>query len=265
MTIVKCGCCGHVEELVHVCSSCKMLNKVRLKEGGAGSGNFGHSGRPGEVGGSGEGGGGGGENISTADESKSMFKDIGKTEPKFREDTQASTSRTGARLDRLETSRKTQESIQRKMDTYMNDHPGSSVKEAAKEVKDAVRYTVVADQKRFSAQVAEFDSEMQRRGYKIEKVTNYYQKTGPAAGSYTGINAKYINPKISKFPFEVQFHTESSLDIAEKNHPHYEIARKIGVSKSEYMSAQKAMAKNWKGFVPPKGAEKLFIGGKRAI
>lgn len=57
----------------------RVADADEVEDGGAGSGNFGHSGRPGQIGGSGEGGGGGGKKASGSGEKSGSSKPSGNT------------------------------------------------------------------------------------------------------------------------------------------------------------------------------------------
>src|SRR3990167_1597880 len=58
----------------------------------------------------------------------------------------------GASLERLAYARKTQESIDRKIRSIMDENPGMTAEDAAKNIRDTVRYTAVLDDDNFSAQ-----------------------------------------------------------------------------------------------------------------
>jgi len=177
-----------------------------------------------------------------------------KNEPRITKAMKGIASKMGATLEKLAFRLKTKESITRKLASMLRDNPSLSVLDAANNIKDTVRYTVIAPLKNFSSIVGKMDTQLKLKGFQLKKVTNYYGSKGP----YQGINAKYFDPK-SKLTFEVQFHTEQSMAIADKNHLLYEKAR-ISTNPIEVTKLNTQMIKNWDDFQMPKDAPRLFSG-----
>lgn len=175
-------------------------------------------------------------------------------EPHITESMKEIASRTGTSLAKLDFRLKTKASIGRKLSSMVRENPLLSFRQAAKGIKDAVRYTVLAPTKKFSVAVAKMNRQLAAKGLRLKKVSNYYG----SKGAYQGINAKYYDPK-SKMTFEVQFHTKQSLAIADKNHLLYEKAR-ISTNAKKVTELNDQMIRNWDKFEMPKGAPGLFSG-----
>lgn len=91
--------------------------------------------------------------------------------------------------------------------------------EAFSLVKDAVRYTFVYSEKDYAAGLHADCDRLVRAGFEPADRENSWEDD-----QYKGINSRWREPS-SGFLFEVQFHTQASLDAKEKTHPAYERIR----------------------------------------
>lgn len=87
--------------------------------------------------------------------------------------------------------------------------------EAALEIRDAIRYTVVLDEHAYWANGTKIVEAVQNAGYTIADASPGWKRFG-----YKGRNDKFVT--VNGEHFEVQIHTQASLDAAEKCHPLYE-------------------------------------------
>lgn len=83
---------------------------------------------------------------------------------------------------------------------------------------DVVRYTSVSKTKDYIKNKNKILKDLEKKGFKIYQEKNTWLRNG-----YKGINVKLISPDNVKF--ELQFHTEQSLEAKEKVHKYYEEQR----------------------------------------
>jgi hypothetical protein len=86
------------------------------------------------------------------------------------------------------------------------------------ELFDVVRYTAVSKTKNYIKNKDKILKDLEEKGFTIYKEKNTWLRNG-----YKGINVKLISPNNIKF--ELQFHTEQSLEAKEKVHKYYEEQR----------------------------------------
>ncbi len=104
--------------------------------------------------------------------------------------------------------------------------PGLSVKEALAKVPDAVRYTFTYSPQRYADGVRSDVERLKAEGFELVKLKNLWTDE-----QYKGINSQWRRPATA-LRFEVQFHTEESLDAKELTHGAYERIRD-SVTRSE--------------------------------
>ena len=132
----------------------------------------------------------------------------------------------------LENSLKGKDRLAEKIDEAMTER-GRTVDQAVATVKDAVRYTFCYPDDRYTDGVYTDCERLERAGFKHVDRRNSW-----AAEEYKGINSRWEVPGNGQL-FEVQFHTQSSLDAKEETHWAYEKLRDPATSKAEqeHMSA----------------------------
>jgi hypothetical protein len=120
-------------------------------------------------------------------------------------------------------------SMARKIANDATDWYGGDLEQAAGDVNDSVRYTLICDEKTMATDVEECMTALKKDGYKVVEFKNSY---GNKEVPYKGINTTVETPDGSRF--ELQFHTEESFSVKEETtHTFYEIGRNKGVS-TEY-------------------------------
>jgi hypothetical protein len=129
----------------------------------------------------------------------------------------------GVKMEGLPFRIKSSKSMLRKMRKELNDNPKWLLSELAEEnVNDILRYTMLADEKKYTSITSNTLQILKDQGHEVLLVKNYWGKPG-----YKGINTVLRNPQGTKY--ELQFHTPKSITVKEKiSHPLYE---KIRVSK----------------------------------
>jgi hypothetical protein len=125
------------------------------------------------------------------------------------------------RLAGLEHSLKGKDRLTEKVDKMVNEL-GHSVDQAIGLVKDSIRYTFCYSEARYSDGVDADCERLRDAGYRLVDRENSW-----TAEQYKGINSRWREPESGQL-FEVQFHTQASLDAKEETHWAYEKLR-IGV------------------------------------
>jgi hypothetical protein len=99
---------------------------------------------------------------------------------------------------------------------------GHSVEDAIRLIKDAVRYTFCYPEDRYTEGVRADCERLKSAGFEwVDRENSWAQE------QYKGINSRWRAPQHGQL-FEVQFHTEASLEAKEITHPAYEKLR-VGV------------------------------------
>lgn len=100
------------------------------------------------------------------------------------------------------------------------------IKEKVDNIHDVIRYTYLGDEKNLKHVFDSAREELEARGYVFKKVTNTWKD----GSKYKGINCTLEAPDGNHTKFELQFHTEKSLEVKEKTHKLYEETQKPDVS-----------------------------------
>ncbi|MDR7492185.1 MAG: ADP-ribosyltransferase domain-containing protein [Armatimonadota bacterium] len=127
----------------------------------------------------------------------------------------------GGALTRLQTRLKGAESLARKIRSNAAER-GHTAFQAAAEIKDVVRYTILLPEESYGTGVTGALDDLRREGVTVERIRDYWQARD-TNGAYFGVNASLRAP--NGHYFEVQFHTQASVEAAETGHVLYEKAR----------------------------------------
>ena len=120
----------------------------------------------------------------------------------------------------LENSLKGKDRLTEKVNEAVEER-GHSVESALGMVKDAIRYTFVYSEDRYTEGVYADCERLETTGF--ERVD---RKNSWDGLEYKGINGRWRVPDTGQL-FEVQFHTQSSLDAKEETHGAYERLRTL--------------------------------------
>ena len=123
------------------------------------------------------------------------------------------------RLAGLEHSLKGKDRLTEKVDNWMSAQANLTAVDAIRLVKDAIRYTFVYDETAYSAGVQADCDRLESSGFTPVDRQNSWE-----GDQYRGINSRWREPD-SGMLFEVQFHTQESLDAKELTHSAYERIR----------------------------------------
>ena len=125
----------------------------------------------------------------------------------------------GRHLAGLEHRLKGQERLTEKVEKWLSAQPDLRVDDAFKLVKDAIRYTFVYSEERYTEGVYADSNRLDSAGFEPVDRQNSWKED-----QYKGINGRWREPG-SGILFEVQFHTQESVDAKEVTHPAYERIR----------------------------------------
>ena len=125
----------------------------------------------------------------------------------------------GRHLAGLEHRLKGQERLTEKVEKWLSAQPDLRVDDAFKLVKDAIRYTFVYSEERYTEGVYADSNRLESAGFEPVDRQNSWKED-----QYKGINGRWREPG-SGILFEVQFHTQESVDAKEVTHPAYERIR----------------------------------------
>ena len=117
---------------------------------------------------------------------------------------------------------KSQSSIESKISRTMAKY-GYSPQDAASQVNDSLRYTLICEPGNYNDTVLEKLAKLKQEGYTIKWMNNAW-----GYSTYKGLNFTLTSP--SNVDIELQFHTQSSFDVKQnQNHLWYEISRSQNV------------------------------------
>jgi hypothetical protein len=88
-------------------------------------------------------------------------------------------------------------------------------------IVDVVRFTYTYHESRYSQSVLTDVGRLKAQGFELDKLKNTW-----GSEQYKGINTQWLEPT-SEVRFEVQFHTQASLEVKELTHNAYERIRSI--------------------------------------
>lgn len=105
---------------------------------------------------------------------------------------------------------------------------GKTEKEAASEITDSIRYTVLSDTNHFVSNYRTFKKNMKNIGYTEVECKNYYTLFEKGIVKHKALQSKFSTN--DGFIFEIQFHTPESQDAKNKKIPLYEERRQVGIN-----------------------------------
>ncbi|GAA2062753.1 hypothetical protein GCM10009801_06130 [Streptomyces albiaxialis] len=163
--------------------------------------------------------------------------------------------RNGAELVGFEHRLKSPDSLKRKVATYMKGdekHPPTNVDTALERVNDAVRYTFVWDDKKYTKGVRGASRDLVSWQYNSVRWAN----TWDSKDRYKAINSAWRDP-LRDQKFEVQFHTPASKAAQEETHKLYEEQRLPGTPPARKAELQREQGRIFAAVPVPEGAGAL--------
>lgn len=137
----------------------------------------------------------------------------------------------------LEHKLKTKESIKRKLDKESTEE-NKLIKDAANDIKDAVRYTTISNNNNFVKDYNDFKTKMSNKGYTEVRCKNNF--TAYQEGKVKHKSVQSIFEDKDGYKFEVQFQTPESQKAKDKKTPLYEERRNPRTSRerAEYLESE---------------------------
>lgn len=184
----------------------------------------------------------------------SVYKSAANRVNRIEDDVRGAVGKTNATMHGLEHKQKTLESIARKIDTDAQEK-GISRKEAANDIKDAVRFTTVSDDGDFVKNYREFKYQLARKGYEEVRCKNYFELYHQGKAKHKQVTSVFADD--TGYKFEVQFQTPSSLKAKDKKTVLYEEVRKPDVSKKREAEIVKEMERLAETVPDPKDIDEI--------
>lgn len=164
-------------------------------------------------------------------EAEALYNRIRFTEPLITKDMDEITKSHGTRLAGLEYSVKTADSVSDKlMRIEKESHRKFGNLDKEREVrimKDIVRYTEICAHSKIFDTARESRKELEKRGYVLSAVRNYYKNPYPETG-YMGLHMNFITPYGQEVEFQV--HSQESFDVKQEGHELYEKIRSVSAT-----------------------------------
>lgn len=186
--------------------------------------------------------------------SNSIHEKAKAIEPKITKDVTSAAKATSGKMYGLEHRLKTEESIDRKINTDSKEK-GIDLFEAASNLKDAVRYTLVSSDNDFVKNYNIFKKQLQNNNYEETRCKNYFDMYEKGLVKHKSVQSQFKDP--SGYSFEVQFQTPSSQNAKDKKLPLYEEARSLGVTKERKLELEKMMVDLAEQVSTPKNIQRI--------
>ena len=175
-------------------------------------------------------------------------------EPKITTDVVSAVNSTGGQMYGLEHKLKTKDSVKRKIETN-SEEKNITYKEAAADIKDAVRYTAISSDKDFVKNYNNIKKSLETKGYKEERCKNYFDLYDKGKVKHKSVQSVFSDK--DGYQFEIQFHTPSSQQAKNKKIPIYEERRKPGNSDKRNAELEKQMVDLAEKVTRPNGIETI--------
>lgn len=163
------------------------------------------------------------------DAAEKVYRKAAEVEPQITEDVIGAVAGQGGKMYGLDFRMKQPTSMAGKIGSDAKDD-NVSFETAASNIKDAVRYTAVIDEKNFTSGYNHIKSELEAKGYKESRCKNFYEMYEKGESCQKAVQCVYENK--DGYKFELQFHTPHSQGAKELNHPLYEEQRAKTTSKA---------------------------------
>ena len=157
---------------------------------------------------------------------RGIYNRAKKEEPNLSKDIQKVASKNKVKLYGYEHRLKTKESINRKT-------------KLGKEIKDAVRYTIILPEKTFVKKYYSITKDLSDLGYTETVLKNYFKRYLEGTSNHKSIQGNYKSK--NGYEFEIQYQTASSQDAKDKKVPLYEEVRNPNVTSKRKIEIVKLM------------------------
>ncbi len=169
---------------------------------------------------------------------RSVRKDAEKKIEKISSDVISSAKASGSRMYGLKNKLKTESSIRRKIDKKsIEDNILPEL--AAKDIKDAIRFTTISDDNNFVKNYNSFKDILSKKGYEEVKCKNYFDEYKKGKVKHKAVQSIFMDK--GGYQFEIQFQTPASQKAKDKKVPIYEERRQVGINKSRAEELERQM------------------------
>lgn len=169
----------------------------------------------------------------------SIYQNAKKVEPRITKDITSIVSNSKSTMHGLEHRLKTKDSIARKIKTDALEK-NTTIRDSAKQIKDAVRYTVLSNDDTFVNSYNMVKDGLENLGYKEVRCRNYFDEYRKGNVKHKSVQSVFKDR--GGYLFEIQFQTPSSQDAKDKKIPIYEERRKPGLSRERQLALEKQMS-----------------------
>lgn len=167
-----------------------------------------------------------------------LRKEARQYEPKITRDVVESVTSSGSNMYGLEHRMKQPSSLAAKIGADAKEK-NVSFADAAKQVKDVVRYTSIADNENFVDSYRTTKKNLESLGYTETKQKNYFKMFRDGEVKHKSVQCTYTDP--DGHAFEIQYHTPESQAAKELKLPLYEKRRQAGLSDKKKAELEKKM------------------------
>ena len=167
-----------------------------------------------------------------------LHEDAVKKNNYISKDVKIAAKESGGTLHGLVYQTKTEESIKRKLNKKMTEG-NLTLSEAANSIKDASRYTVIANPDNFVKMYNDFKNSMETLGYKEVSCDNYFDKFKKGLVKHKAVQSNFADDE--GYEFEVQFQTPESQKAKDDKIPIYNERRTVGISEERAKELEKQM------------------------
>ena len=166
-----------------------------------------------------------GRNPEAVTAARNLRNEIIRIEPDITKEMMNLAGKVGGTMDGLKDRIKSTDSLARKIedDSKKDD---VTFAQAAEQVSDAVRYTMVFSEKDYADAAKRIDAQLRADGYE-PRTKNFWREGDP----YQGINIKATKNGVTA---ELQIHTPKSLEIKKEIHPLYKLESKTADAQAKY-------------------------------
>ena len=181
---------------------------------------------------------------------ESVYDKAALKEPTITNDVIQSAEGAGAKMYGLDFRMKQPTSMAGKIASDSKDD-GVSFDQAGAGIKDAIRYTAVIPEDKFTDGYNQIKSSMEKKGYTEVRCKNFYDLYAKGESAQKAVQSVYKD-KDGQY-FEFQFHTPNSQGAKELNHPLYEEQRAKTTSVARAKELNDIMTRIGKNVSDPKG------------
>ncbi|UIF88704.1 hypothetical protein KAF44_25710 (plasmid) [Cupriavidus necator] len=151
---------------------------------------------------------------------------------------------------------KKKKSIEEKLARIQREQGLQTPQEAARRVRDGLRYEVILGAERFAMDARRILTSLQRAGMTVMRVNNSFTREGTG---YAGLNVN-VRTRVEgeDADWEIQFHTRDSLKAKEKGHRTYERLRQLSPDAVPRETLEQDLRDAAARVAPPQGIEMIL-------